>query len=70
MADATRDEALNWCRQQACDFRTPVFPPPQGWMWADSGEALVLTPIFTMTDQGDEITTAEARVIPHTGALQ
>ena len=63
MADATRSEALNWCRDKMCDFKTPVYPPPSGWMWAESGDALVLAPIFTMTDQGDEISSVEAEQV-------
>jgi len=46
-----------------CDFKTPVYPPPSGWMWAESGDALVLAPIFTMTDQGDEISSVEAEQV-------
>lgn len=59
MADATRAEAIKWCLDHMCDFRTPVFPPPDGWSWAESGERLVLSPIFTMTDQGGELAGAE-----------
>ena len=62
--DATREQAIDWCKAKMCDFKTPVYPPPEGWMWADSGDRLVLSPIFTTTDQGDEITSAE------TGAWQ
>lgn len=59
MKDATRQEAIQWCRDKMADFHTPVFPTPEGWLWAESGNQLVLQPIFTMTDQGDEITAAE-----------
>jgi hypothetical protein len=54
MKDATRQEAIQWCINNKCDFLSPVFPPPEGWQWAKS-EGLCLTPIFTITDQGDEI---------------
>ena len=59
MKDATRQEAIQWCKDNMADFHTPVFPSPEGWLWAESGNQLVLQPIFTMTDQGDEITAAE-----------
>lgn len=63
MADATRQEALAWCKEKHCDFRNPVYPPPEGWMWAESGAEIVLSPIFTMTKEGDEITSAECGII-------
>lgn len=62
MIDLTRQEAIQWCRDNMADFHTPVFPPPEGWAWAESGEALVLQPIFTITDQGGEITAAEVGI--------
>ena len=55
MSDATREQAIQWCRDNRCNFTDPVFPPPSGWMWAENGNHLVLAPIFTMTDQGGEI---------------
>jgi len=51
--DLTRLQAIDWCRKHMADFHTPVYPPPNGWMWAESGEALILTTIFTITDQAD-----------------
>jgi hypothetical protein len=51
--DASRAEAVAWCAEKRCDFREPVFPPPEGWMWATSGDGLVLTPVFTNTSDGD-----------------
>ncbi len=69
MTDATRQEAINWCRTNMCDFRNPVYPPPSGWMWAESGDALVLAPIFTMTDQGEEITSVEVGVMPSSSTM-
>jgi len=61
MSDLSRTEAIQWCRENQCDFRTPVYPPPEGWMWCESKSStdLTLDPIFTMTDQGDEITRQE-----------
>lgn len=64
MSDLTRGEAINWCREKMADFRDPVFPPPSGWAWAQSGAQLVLTPIFTITDQGDEITAIDVGMLP------
>lgn len=62
MKDLTRQEAIQWCRDNMADFYTPVFPPPEGWAWCEAGESLVLQPIFTITDQGDEITSAEVGI--------
>lgn len=59
MSDLTRDEAVQWCKDKEADFITPVFPPPEGWMWADAEDGLTLEPIFTVTDQGEGITKAE-----------
>lgn len=64
MTDATRPEALQWCIDNMCDFRNPVFPPPNGWMWGESGEALILTAIFT-SDCSD-ITSVDIGIIPFT----
>jgi hypothetical protein len=61
MKDATRAEAIEWCKANGCDFVTPIFPPPEGWLWAECGEGLCLTPIFTMTDQGEELYLAEVQ---------
>lgn len=63
MQDLTRSEAVQWCRDNMADFHAPVFPPPEGWAWAESGNQLVLQPIFTITDQGDEITAAEVGML-------
>jgi len=35
--DATRDEAINWCVDQCCDFIEAKFPPPEGWAWVAAG---------------------------------
>lgn len=57
--DATREQVIQWCIAKGCNFVDPVFPAPRGWMWANGPSSLVLTPIFTMTDQGDEVTAGE-----------
>ena len=62
--DAARQDAIKWIREKMCDFKNPVYPPPSGWMWAESGDALVLAPIFTMTDQGEEICSVEVNAAP------
>lgn len=62
MSDLTRSEAIQWCRKNFCDLsdrRTLVFPPPSGWMWAESNSGFVLEPIFTITDQGSAITSVD-----------
>ena len=64
MSDLTREQAIDWCLENWADFKTPVYPPPSGWMWSESGEALVLAPIFTITDQGEDITTADVGLLP------
>lgn len=61
MQDRTRQEVLQWCKDNKCDFLTPVYPPPEGWFWATSGGKLTLSPIFTITDQGNDITLEEVR---------
>lgn len=61
MTDASRNEAMQWCIDNMADFKTPVFPPPEGWMWAESGDALILTAIFTNTEDAD-ITSADVRM--------
>lgn len=50
MSDLTRQQAIEWCVEKGADFMTPVYPPPSGWAWAESGNNqsnLVLTQIFT-----------------------
>lgn len=56
--DATRIEAIAWCIENNCDFVEGVFPPPDGWLWALSGNGLILTAIFTNTEDAD-ITAAD-----------
>lgn len=64
--DMTREEAIVWAIANNCDFKSPVLPPPQGWMWSGPGTLkhpspnnirtaadLVLTPIFTNTEDAD-----------------
>lgn len=69
LRDATREEALAWCRANWADFKTPVFPPPNGWAWGESGDALVLTPIFTNTTDAD-ITSADLGMRPAPALVQ
>ena len=59
MSDATRAEVIQWCKENKCDFKNPVFPPPSGWFWGQEGDELTLQPVFTITDQGEEIRAAE-----------
>lgn len=49
--DKTRDEVIEWCIDNMIDFTDPIFPPPDGWVWADNDgyAAKSLTPIFTNT---------------------
>lgn len=54
MTDATRDEAIQRCVDNKVDFTQPKFPPPNGWMWADTDvPAKALTAIFTNTEDED-----------------
>lgn len=55
MTDATRQEAIQWAIDNKCDFQTSVWPSPNGWLWAQFNGGLVLSPIFTMTDQGEDL---------------
>ena len=53
-SDLTRDEAIDWCVAKKVDFTRPIFPPPEGWMWFDTGApAKGLTAVFT-ADIGDD----------------
>lgn len=50
MKDKTRDEAIMWCIDNQVDFTKPIFPPPVGWMWGETGvEAKCLTTMMTAT---------------------
>jgi len=54
MKDATRNEVIEWCVDNKVDFSDPIFPPPNGWIWADTGvPAKALTAIFTNTEDED-----------------
>ena len=56
MRDATRKEVVTWCLENDVDFTDPLFPPPAGWMWAETGEPdteNILTAIFTNTEDED-----------------
>jgi len=54
MSDATREEAIQWCIDNKVDFKNTSFPPPDGWMWGDTGSELyILTTIFTNTEDED-----------------
>jgi hypothetical protein len=55
--DLTREEAIAWAIANNCNFQAPVFPPPQGWMWADRAVggvySIILTPVFTNTEDAE-----------------
>ncbi len=56
MTDLSREQVIDWCVDNNCDFLDPVFPPPNGWAWADydlSKKSLILTAIFTNTEDKD-----------------
>lgn len=54
MSDMTRDEAIQWCITNKIDFTKPKYPPPEGWMWFDTGvPAKGLTAIFTNEETED-----------------
>ena len=51
-----RNEAINWCEENKCDFINPVLPPPEDWMWCDNGSnELVLQCIFTVEENNPVI---------------
>jgi predicted NUDIX family phosphoesterase len=52
--DASRATAIQWARDNRCDFKDPVFPPPSGWMWVGD-DGLALVPLFTH-EESREIT--------------
>lgn len=47
-----REQVIQWCKDNNCDFITAIFPPPEDWMWVDNGvdEHLFLQQIHTVTD--------------------
>lgn len=51
--DATREQAIEWCRGVGADFKVAINQPPEGWMWAQDGDDLVLTALFTNTEDAD-----------------
>lgn len=59
--DLTRSEAIEWCRDHVISFKSPVFPPPCGWAWAEAGPdgQHTLEPIFTNSTER-RITHADA----------
>ena len=61
MTETTREQAIQWCKDKGCDFVTPVLPPPDGWIWDQDGEHLVLVAIFTTTEQVDNLTLSEVQ---------
>lgn len=70
MADATRDEVIQWCADNKVDFNKPKFPPPEGWMWADTGvPAKVLTTIFTNTEDEDIVSIDNVNHPSHYGGV-
>lgn len=51
-----RNQAMNWCKENKCDFITPVFPPPEDWMWCENGgDGIMLQCIFTVEEPNPEI---------------
>ncbi|SER37790.1 MULTISPECIES: DNA-directed RNA polymerase subunit alpha C-terminal domain-containing protein [Pseudomonas] len=60
--DATRAEAIQWCKDNKCDFVKPVFPPPSGWMWGEGNNGICLTAIFTLTGDCRDITREDVEV--------
>ncbi|MFW0776328.1 MAG: hypothetical protein ACN2B6_01230 [Rickettsiales bacterium] len=55
MADATREDVINWCVDNRVNFTKPIFPPPEGWMWCENEGSNVqsLCAIFTNTEGED-----------------
>lgn len=63
MADLTRGEAIEWCRQQLPDFRSWI-APPEGWAWSlikdlprpipEGTPTMMLTSAFTILDSRSE----------------
>lgn len=51
-----RNQAINWCKDNDCDFITPVFPPPEDWMWCENNSnGVMLQCIFTVDEDNPEI---------------
>ena len=52
---ASRNDVLNWCVNYGADFKNEIYPPPTGWMWVKEGDELILTAVFTMTEDAADI---------------
>jgi hypothetical protein len=51
-----RQEAIDWCKEKACNFIDPVFPPPEDWMWCENGSlGLTLQCIHTVEEDNPVI---------------
>jgi len=49
--DSTRDEAIDWCSRNDCDFINPVYPPPEGWCWVHDNYGYLYMYFFSMADE-------------------
>ncbi|UTQ78255.1 hypothetical protein [Aeromonas phage Aer_P220] len=53
MTDMTRKQVIDWCKKVGADFKEVKYRAPDGWMWARDGDGLILTAIFTNTEDAD-----------------
>lgn len=51
--DATREQVIAWCKAHNVDFKEAALPAPDGWGWAQDGDGLILTAVFTNTEDAD-----------------
>jgi len=66
MSDATREEAIKWCIDNKVDFVSPLFPPPNGWIWYETRGVMwhTLSGVFANIEEEDiEWTEVIARVV-------
>jgi hypothetical protein len=55
MKDASRDEVIQWCIDNKVDFTKPLFPPPEGWAWGDTGVPAKLLTALCPSDEMEDI---------------
>lgn len=48
-----RAQAIQWCKDNNCNFIGPVFHPPEDWMWCQLLGGIYLTKIFTADHEED-----------------
>ena len=57
-----RNQAIQWCKENKCNFINPVFPPPEDWMWCENGgDGIVLQCVHTVIEENPLISVSDVR---------